>query len=75
METSDRLLMAMAKGLLEEAGLTSSVTGEEICMLPGMVDAVFHRMCRISVSQDLESEAREVLPQLSPHDLTGDSGE
>lgn len=43
MESSDRLLIAMAKGLLEETGVFFYVCGDEIALRPGMSDALIHR--------------------------------
>lgn len=68
MVSDDRLLLAMAKGLLDEAGIVFSVAGEEISLRPGMVDALFNRPCTILVGSDSELAAREVLQQLSEDD-------
>lgn len=46
LETMDRLLLAMAKGLLDDAGLDYFVSGDEIGLRPGMSDAFIHRTYR-----------------------------
>ncbi len=61
METSDRLRLAMAKGLLDEAGLAYLVTGDEISLSSGIVDALFHRNYILLVGRDAEAEARSLL--------------
>ncbi|GEM_PF-6878139 len=64
-ETNDRLLLAMAKGLLDEAAVKYYVSGEEISVRPGMADAIFHRGCKIFVARDSESLARAALRHLA----------
>jgi len=65
METSDRLLVGMAKGLLEEAGIFFYVCGDEIGLRPGMSDAFLHRGYTIVVARDSEAQARGALQLLT----------
>ncbi len=50
LETMDRLLLAMAKGLLDDAGLDYFVSGDEIALRPGVSDRLIHRTCRVVVT-------------------------
>jgi hypothetical protein len=64
LESSDRIVIAAAKGLLEEAGIPHYVLGDEISARPGMVDELIFRPCRIQVARDRETEALEILRSL-----------
>ena len=66
LETSDRIQLAMAKGLLEDAGIPLIVRGE-IATLVQEVDEFLHKRVRLQVARDREAEARELLePLLQP---------
>ena len=70
LETSDRILLAFAKGLLEEAGIPFYVLGQ-IATLIQDVDGFLHKWVRIQVPRDREAEARELIegllhPEASP---------
>jgi len=61
LEGSDRLAIALARGLLEEAGIPFYVSGEEIGARPGMADPFIHPWCRVLVPRDRETDARALL--------------
>jgi len=63
LETSDRMLLAMAKGLLEDAGIPLFVLGQ-IATLIQDVDPFLRKWCRLQVPRDREAEARALLEQL-----------
>ena len=63
LETSDRVLLAMAKGLLEDAGIPLFVLGQ-IATLVQDVDGFLHKWVRLQVPRDREAEARELLEQV-----------
>jgi hypothetical protein len=66
METNNSLQLAMAKGLLEDAGIPFSPLGEIATLVQG-VDAFLHKRVRIQVPREFEEEAREALePLLEP---------
>jgi len=66
LETNDRIQLAMAKGLLEDAGIPFFVLGQ-IATLIQDVDGFLHKWVRLQVSRDREAEARELLePLLQP---------
>jgi hypothetical protein len=58
--TNDRVQLAMAKGLLEDAGIPFFVLGQ-IATLIQDVDAFLHKWVRVQVPRDREVEARELL--------------
>ncbi len=60
LETNDRIQLAMAKGLLEDAGIPFFVLGQ-IATLIQDVDAFLHKWVRVQVPRDREAEARELL--------------
>jgi Putative prokaryotic signal transducing protein len=62
-ETGDRVQLAMAKGLLEDAGIPFFVDGQ-IATLVQSVDGLLHKRVRLQVPPDCEVEARELLRQL-----------
>ena len=64
LESSDRIVMAAAKGLLEEAGIPYYIAGDEISVRPGMADALIFRPYRVQVARDRETEALEILRPL-----------
>ena len=63
LETNDRVQLAMAKGLLEDAGIPFFVLGQ-IATLIQDVDAFLHKWVRLQVPRDREAEARELLEPL-----------
>ena len=63
LETNDRVQLAMAKGLLEDAGIPFFVLGQ-IATLVQDVDAFLHKWIRVQVPRDREAEARELLESL-----------
>jgi hypothetical protein len=60
LESNDRLQIAMAKGLLEEAGIPFFVLGQ-ITTLVNEVDGFLRKWVRLQVPRDREAEARELL--------------
>jgi hypothetical protein len=67
METNDGIHLAMAKGLLEDAGIPFFVLGQ-ITTLVTDVDGFLHKWVRVQVPRDREAEAREVLEALEQPD-------
>jgi Putative prokaryotic signal transducing protein len=63
LETSDRVQAALAKGVLEEAGIPYYVLGQ-IATLVTDVDPFTRKLARIQVARDREAEARELLQQV-----------
>ncbi len=63
LETSDRIQFAMAKGLLEDAGIPLFVQGQ-IATLVQDVDGLLHKLVRLQVPRERETEAQELLEQL-----------
>ena len=63
LETSDRVQLAMAKGLLEEQGIPFFVLGQ-IATLVQDVDGFLNKWMRVQVPRDREAEARELLAEL-----------
>jgi hypothetical protein len=73
LETNDPVQLAMAKGLLEEAGMPFNRLGQ-IATLVSDVDGFVHKWVRIQVPRDREAEALELLepllhPQTVPEDF------
>ena len=68
LETNDRIKVAMARGLLEDAGIPFFVLGQ-IATLVQDVDAFLHKWVQLQVPRDREAEAKELLqPLLEPED-------
>jgi len=66
METNDGVQLAMAKGMLEDAGIPFFLLGR-IATLIQDVDPFLHKWVRIQIPRDREAEARELLePLLHP---------
>jgi hypothetical protein len=63
LETNDRMHAAMAKGVLEEAGIPFFVLGQ-ITTLVNDVDPMIRKWVRFQVPRDREAEARELLEQV-----------
>ena len=79
METNNRIETALAKGLLEEAGIPFFVLGQ-IATLVQDVDGFLHKWVRVQVPRDREADARELLQELvepatSPQGDGEDSGD
>jgi hypothetical protein len=83
LETTDRVQLAMAKGLLEDAGIPYFVLGQ-IATLVQDVDGFLNKWLRVQVPRDREAEARELLaellepetrPQGEGEEEAGESGE
>ncbi len=77
LETNDPIQLALAKGLLEDAGIPYFALGQ-IATLVTDVDPFLHKTVRVQVPRDREAEARELLEQLftpeSSAQLAGDDG-
>jgi hypothetical protein len=68
LETNERIQLAMAKGLLDDAEIPFFALGQ-IATLVTDVDPYLHKWVRIQVPRDREAEARELLqPLLQPED-------
>jgi len=63
LETNDGIQLAMAKGLLEDAGIPYFVLGQ-IATLVQDVDAFLHKWVGVQVPRDREAEARGLLEEL-----------
>ncbi|HTS66945.1 MAG TPA: DUF2007 domain-containing protein, partial [Candidatus Acidoferrales bacterium] len=63
LETNDRIQLALAKGLLEEAEIPFFVLGQ-IATLVQDVDGFLKKWTRLQVPRDREAEAREILETL-----------
>jgi Putative prokaryotic signal transducing protein len=63
LETNDRIQLALAKGMLEEAGIPFYILGQ-IATLIQDVDGFLHKWVRVQVPRDREAEAREVLAEM-----------
>ena len=63
LETNDQILVAFAKGLLEEAGIPYFILGQ-IATLIQDIDGLLHKWVRVQVPRDREAEARELLAEL-----------
>ena len=74
LETNDRIQLALAKGLLEDADIPFFVLGQ-IATLVQDVDGFLHKWVRVQVPRDREAEARELLDGMLQEDGAGESGE
>ena len=63
LETNDRIQLALAKGLLQDAGIPFYILGQ-IATLIQDVDGFLHKWVRIQVPRDREEEARELLAEM-----------
>ena len=78
LETEDSVQLAMAKGLLEDAGIPFFLLGQ-IASLVNDVDPFLQKHVRVQVPRDREAEAREILdpvlhPENAPPLTDGDAG-
>jgi hypothetical protein len=74
LETNDRIQLALAKGLLEDAGIPFFVLGQ-IATLVQDVDGFLHKWVRVQVPRDREAEARELLDGMLQEDGAEERGE
>ena len=63
LETNDRIQLALAKGLLEDAGIPFFVLGQIVTLIQDL-DPFLHKWVRVQVPRDREVEARELLEPL-----------
>ena len=63
LETNDRIQLALAKGLLEEAGIPFFILGQ-IAILIQDLDPFLNKWVRVQVPRDREAEARELMADL-----------
>jgi hypothetical protein len=75
LEGTDRLVLASAKGLLEEAGIPFYVLGDEMGPRLAMVDEFIHPWWRIQVGLDREEEVKKLLKLLGEANPVGDTEE
>ena len=73
LETNDRVHLALAKGLLEEASIPFFVLGQ-IATLVQDVDGFLHKWVRLQVPRDREAEARELLEGMLQEDGAEEPG-
>jgi hypothetical protein len=62
LETNDRIQLAMAKGVLEEAGVPYFILGQ-IALLIQDLDPFLNKWVRVQVPRDREAEARKLLEE------------
>ncbi len=75
LETNDQVQLAMAKGLLEEAGVPFFLLGR-IATLVSDVDGFLKKWVSVQVPRDREGEARELLqPLFEPAPIPAESEE
>jgi hypothetical protein len=74
LETNDRVQLALAKGLLEDANIPFFVLGQ-IATLVQDVDGFLKKWVRVQVPRDREAEARELLDGMLQEDGAEDPGE
>ena len=74
LETNDRIQLALAKGLLEDADIPFFVLGQ-IATLVQDVDGFLKKWVRIQVPRDRETEARELLAGMLLEDGAAEPGE
>ena len=65
LETNDQIQLAMAKGLLENAGIPLFIQDQFASMYPS-VDAFLSKWIRLQVPEDRAAESQELLEQLKP---------
>ena len=65
LETNDQIQFAMAKGLLEDAGIPLFIQGR-LATLYQSVDGFLRKWLRLQVPEDRAVEAQELLEQLKP---------
>ena len=65
LETNDQIQFALAKGLLEDAGIPLFVHGQ-LATLYQSVDGFLRKWMRLQVPEDRAVEAQDLLEQLKP---------
>jgi len=65
LETNVQIQLAMAKGLLENAGIPFFIQDQFASMYPS-VDAFLSKWVRLQVPEDRVAEAQELLERLKP---------
>lgn len=65
LETNDQIQLAMAKGLLEDAGIPFFIQGQ-LATLYQSVDGFLRKWVHLQVPEDRAAEAQELLAQLKP---------
>ena len=66
LETNDQIQLAMAKGLLEDAGIPLFIQGQLATLYQGL-DGFLRKWVRLQVPEDRGAEAKELLePVLKP---------
>jgi hypothetical protein len=73
LETNDRVHLALAKGLLEDADIPFFVLGQ-IATLVQDVDGFLQKWVRLQVPRDREAEARELLEGMLQEDGAEEPG-
>ena len=73
LETNDNIQLALAKGLLEDAGIPFFVLGQ-IATLVQDVDGFLRKWVRLQVPRDREAEAREIVEAML-HPDAGSQGD
>ena len=75
LEGTDRLVLASAKGLLEEVGIPFYVLGDEMGPRLAMVDEFIHPWWRVQVGLDREEEVQKLLKLLEEANPARDTAE
>jgi hypothetical protein len=65
LETNDQIQFALAKGLLEDAGIPLFIQGQ-LATLYQSVDGFLRKWLCLQVPEDRAAEAKELLEQLKP---------
>jgi hypothetical protein len=65
LETNDQVQLALARGLLEHAGIPVFIQGQ-LATLYQSLDGFLRKWIRLQVPQDRVIEAQELLDQLKP---------
>lgn len=63
LETNNQIQLAMAKGLLEDAGIPFFIQGQ-IATLYQSLDGFLYKWIRVQVPEDRAAEAKDLLEQL-----------
>lgn len=63
LETNNQIQLAMAKGLLEDAGIPFFIQGQ-LATLYQSLDGFLHKWVRLQVPEDRAAEAQELLEQV-----------
>jgi hypothetical protein len=74
LETNDGFQLALAKGLLEDAGIPFFLLGQ-ITTLVQEVDGFLHKWVRVQVPRDREAETRDLLELLQADTSAPDADE